>query len=671
MIRMDNRNVGMIRLSLPPATILKGEKDTYVTQQLLSTSERSVTVKCYGSDKRSWRLKLYNGVASITEEIQKKIMNIDVQGVVRPVDIGEYGSRRFWVFEHVNMKKASEYPIDIQVLKDRIIPQLVYIMNQYHKNRILLRDICPSHVLYEPQSKQIRYTGLSNAALLLPGATVTKAKGMGQEICFLAPEIKEYGYSIYSDYYALGMTILTLVKGYNPFEKSKPKEIMTCYAQGNICGIDLEHLKRTPYELYSEEDKVLYLVLGLLFPNPKDRWGFSELRCWCNDQHIPLTRKEGKIVYQYNEPFLVGTVKCWNYRQITEQLAANADFWKEQTVSELLSFMKRQKVGQVGELQSIAENTDLSNAGKVFWSLYLLNPGLEGLWWKGQKFANTEELSRAAARDQHINVFLAELLRDRCISYFLKARRKVTDVAEKDILEFAQMENWERNTPGKGVSRCRMRFAQSEEKRTFTINGCIYSGVEDLIDHYKDKGLKLRRNSKSILENASFQAWLWANGMDAAAECALRSVKKDQNQSFYLLLKLCEMHSKDPVTLKTLRRLYLQYGEFAPVYWLTNHTNYYKTLSVGYQPLLDAFRGNPFDLNQPLERLSEKAGQLVFEYQSFVEHTCNDKQQSSNIRIESVADAYYPLKPEYFFDMVWEDRLEVCRSFLAQMADGL
>lgn len=54
-----------------------------------------------------------------------------------------------------------------------------------------------------------------------------------------------------------------------------------------------------------------------MLPNPSERWGYGEIRCWCNGQHIPFSRKGGKIVYQYNVPFVVGNHKCWNYQQLT------------------------------------------------------------------------------------------------------------------------------------------------------------------------------------------------------------------------------------------------------------------------------------------------------------------------------------------------------------------
>lgn len=660
-----------MRLSLPPGTLLQGMKTSYVSGQLLHVGERSLTVQCQDGSGKLYRLKLFNGDSCITEALQRKLLSIPMKGVAAPVDMGEYGGRRFWVLPQMGMKNATEFPIALNVLTDRIIPQMAYVMNQYHRNRILLRDISPQHILYDPAIAQIRYCGFSNPAFLQDGATITKTPGFGQPSHYLAPEVEKYGYSTCSDYFTLGMTLLTLVKGYDPMKNMTSQQVYASFTKGVVPGIDMAHLKNTPYHLYSKEDKVMYLILGLLLPNPKDRWGYGEIRCFCNGQQIPLVRKEGRIAYQYNESFYACGTRCWNDRQLAYHLGPDKSLWNQEAFGRLHAFLLRQKpeCGQI--LSEIAKDPVLDGAGKMFRCIYLLQPGMDKLYWKGKSYGDTAQLVKAASGDKNAYRAVEELLRQQCLSWFLQNRRKVVQVKEQEIQEVLQMEAFEREQPGKGVNRCMMRYAAGTDQRTFLIGSKQFGTMEEFTDWYRSKGAKLRACSQMILESTSFQAWLWASGLEAAAQSAAAIAKQDPQQSFYLLLKLCEMQTKNPQTQRKVRQLYLQWGEYAPLYWLSQNTKGYKVLTQGYQPLMDTFCNTPFDFNKPLEELSHTAEELVFEYQSFVNRTIKQPKKGDTSVKDSLFDLYTPVRKEYAFDKQWENGLEVCSKFMEAMAEGM
>ena len=92
-------DLGNMRISLPPGTVLHGQKGTYRVNNIICLSERSVTVSCFDRNNRERRLKLYNGDSSLTEEVQVFLINHAMQGVVLPIDIGEYSGLRFSVYE--------------------------------------------------------------------------------------------------------------------------------------------------------------------------------------------------------------------------------------------------------------------------------------------------------------------------------------------------------------------------------------------------------------------------------------------------------------------------------------------------------------------------------------------------------------------------------------------
>ncbi len=653
-----------MRLSLPPGTVLRGIKHTYTVKNIICLSERSITVLCNSEDGRSWRLKFYNGNTSVTEEIQRKILSIPMQGVVLPIDIGEFSNIRFSVFPMLSITSTDKFPMSLQLLVDKIIPQLAYVLEQYHKQGVLLRDICPEHILYKPAEQQIAYSGFSNPIMLRGRANVSKSPGWGQHFSYLAPEIEQYGYSTCSDYFALGVTLLTLVKGMNPIETMSRKEFLEKLSRGSVPGIDIPYLKSTPYELYSIEDKIFYLVLGLLIPDPRKRWGYEEIRCWLHNQHIPLVAKGGKTRYQFSEPFVIGNTKCWNEKELAITLASQKEAWNESTMQRLVKFSKTHQMKCCDMFSMYYEDQRISPKGKIFRCIYTLNPTMSGLWWDAVCYPNMQGLIREVNRNQfHINV-VSQMLQDQCFSYFCRLRGKIKESVQKNIPEFEQMEQMEIANPGTGVYRCVMRFAQQAQSRTFAIEGTNYTSIYQLLNNFKDNGKRLKSLSRLILANHSFQAWLWANGMEQAGKYANQMAEEHPERSFFLLLSICESQAKEEGTRRLARSLFLHWGEYAPIIWLANNIQHYKVVSKNHEVLFEVFAKAKFCLSDSLEILAQNAQNLLVDYQTFVSRTITDFsvfQQEEDALYEY---GYYPVQRDGLFNCKWENGLEVCPAFL-------
>ena len=668
---MGNSNSQGMRMSLPPGTKVCGERGTYIIKNFICMSTRSTTVFCETSNGSVYRLKLYNGHHFINSDIQKKTKAVPAKGVIMPVDFGEFGGCPFSVYPNVDGTDTSKYPVSLNVLIQKIIPQLAFVMNQYHRNRILLRDISPENVLYRVQEQQIAYCGFNNMAILPDKATITKAKGYGQHPSFIAPEVPKYGYSTCSDYYSLGVTILSMMLGKNPMQSMKWNEIQEYLKTGIVPGIDIKHFRNIPYDLYSEEDKVMYLVLGLMLPNPGERWGYGEIRCWCNNQQIPLTRKHGKIVYQYNEPFTVGNYKCWNYQQLSQVIAANKDAWNDTTYTRLDKFAKRQNISIWKQISDVNKDSGLTANGRIFRAIYGINPALDGFWWSGKKYANTSELIREAATNKMAAGVLSEILKNHSMSYFLRMRKRISSVPETEISELEQIEQWEISESGKGVNRCIMQFASNAQARSFWIGGKEYKNIDQLLSKYADFGLQLKRISCEILNNKNFQAWLWANGMETAGQAAQKIGLAHPEQCFYLLLKIAESASKSEDSKKLARKIYLTYGEYAPVYWLAEEIGNYKMISISDQILFDTFKNAKFSLTDSIEKLSAKLSRLVADYQHFLSRTAKSPLEVECMDLEFCDFSFYPLKEDGFFCCKWENDLEVTPAFLRAIGESI
>lgn len=659
-----------IRISLPPGAVLKGRRHSYTIINTLSMSERSVTAGCRSEDGKCWRLKLYDCDCSVTEEVLQALLSVSVKGAVLPEDTGEHGGFLFSVSPVIKARSMEQMPVSPKLLTDRIIPQLAYVVSQYHRNRILLRDLSPEHILWREREQQIAYCGLQNAVLLPGQATVTKSPGFGQEGCYTAPEVDRYGYSTCSDYFAFGMTILSLVRGAGFMGSMTREMFLKDLSNGVVPGIHTEHLKRTPLELYGAEDRILYLVLGLLLPDPKKRWGYGELRCWCSGRLLPLVPKGGRIVYQFTEPFVVGKTECWNVRQLAETLASCKEAWTLPTVSALAEFAKRQCPQYAGELAAYARDPSIRPSGKIFRCIYTLQPSLDRLWWNGTSCSDMEELAASAGQSASGREMLGQLLKEQCLSFFCRVRAGGKADLSDRFLELTQMEQWELEKPGKGVSRCMMRFAGQVQSRAFQVEGKRFVSIRSLLEHYRKAPWTLKKLSSAILSDVYFQAWLWADGWGQAGEYAEKTSKTHPNQSFFLLMSLCENQAKDEETKSLARGLFLHYGELAPVVWLAEHIQEYRVSSVSHQMLFDTFVQASFSVQDSLETLAERARKLAADYQTFAARTLDNPFSLEHGWMDCTIHGYYPVYENGYFCCTWEHGLEVCPAFLKTVGEA-
>lgn len=659
-----------MRLSLPPGSVLHGQKGSYTVINIVCVSERSVTVSCTDEQgKGKWRLKLYNGASAVSVEVQKILLSNPVKGVVLPCDTGGFSGLRFSVTPEFKAVDAGQFPIPLQVLTDKVIPQMADIIHQYHQNRILLRDICPSHILYRPEDEKMAYCGLNNAAVLKGNASTTKAPGHGQSAGYLAPEIEKYGYSVCSDYFSFGATILSILRGSDPAGNLTREAFLSRLSRGVVPGIDVQHLRDTPYELYSAEDKVLYLALGLMLPDPAVRWGYGEIRCWCSGQSIPLMQGGKRVHYQFARPYTAGGGQCWNQKQLAAGIAAKRTEWTDSAVRRIAEFAREEGLACSGALDWIAADPGLSAKGKIFRYIYTLDPAIVGLWWDGRSFSDTGSLVDAFKKGTFPTEEFSRLLRDRAISFLEKCREGIGISSGECIADIEAVESLETSEPGKGVQRCMMMFANDPDERFFTVDGEDYRDLSQLLLRYKDDGKRLRELSSAILLDPSFQAWLWAKGMEQSGTEAVRIVRSSPERGFYLLLCICERSVSDEGVKKLARRMFLRWGDYAPVVWLSRNIRFYKAAGESGRMLYDTFSGAGFEVMDSLDTLSRKANALVSDYQIFVGRTLKNPFVLENEDAGDQDFEYYPLYESGYFCCSWINGLEVCPAFLKSVGE--
>ncbi len=643
---------------LKTGSMVQGKKQNYQIGQNLSVTANSASYRCQGEDGRAYRLKLYQKDCPAMGEARKRFLSLPSSpGLARPEDIGEVSGLEFDVYGNCGADLSS-HNVGIQELVRLVIPQLNYGLYQAHKGGILIRDIRPEHILFDSESRKACFAGYSNLALLAGGATATKAPARGIPALYAPPEYQTMGWSVYSDYYALGIALLLNRKGQTPFAGLSGPQIQEKARQWSLPGLDRDYLTKTPYSVLSAEQKILYLILGLTIPDPHKRWGFGEVRCWSTGQEIPLLQTGEKVRYEMTAPFLVNGKRCWDYGQLGRELLKRGDS-SEKELGELLGHLNRQNKKLGAKVGQIVNQSGLSTKGRTFRAGYTLAPGTGGFWWEGTCYQNTGELV-AASKKRGVSL-LEQILRDGCFSFLLELRGIKTSAQQQTLERFRQMEQWEREEKGKGAARFTMQMGAGKGKG-FQAGGKEYASFGQLFAEYEKKGNRLKEISPQILKSQMFQGWAWSKGYGAAAAAAAKA-GTDPEKAFYALLSLGEKNGSEKEK-RLSRRLWLQWGTDAPITWLGEHLDWYET-EAGFDA---GFHWKRWSEESSLEELSRNSQGMALAYQNFVRNTeTNPICLSCGIP----ANPEKPIRPkraEAFFCCTW-NQLEVSADFVRQKGE--
>ncbi|WP_442940610.1 trifunctional serine/threonine-protein kinase/ATP-binding protein/sensor histidine kinase [Nostoc sp.] len=135
-----------------------------------------------------------------------------------------------------------------------------------YRERIIHKDIKPSNILINPDSKQVKLIDFSIASLL-PRETQTLVNPNVLEgtLAYISPEQTgrmNRGIDYRTDFYSLGITFYELLTGVLPFESNDPMELVHC------------HIAKAPAPLeeFKVPKSISDIVMKLMAKNAEDRY---------------------------------------------------------------------------------------------------------------------------------------------------------------------------------------------------------------------------------------------------------------------------------------------------------------------------------------------------------------------------------------------------------------
>ncbi|NBV23689.1 MAG: hypothetical protein EBS05_17435 [Proteobacteria bacterium] len=324
-------------------------------------------------------LKLYRYGIQPKREIIEAVNRLNQASVVRVFEMGETDGRVYEIQEFiVNGSLASAFgdgPLPPAQLHG-LLRELADALADVHAAGIIHRDLKPSNILVRSREPldivlaDFGISSLSDLSLHLSNVNRTAA--------YAAPEAMTGVVTRTSDWWSVGVMLLSLLRGVHPFAGLDERAInFTLVTRGIEVPIDI------PSEW-------VLLLRGLLTRDHKKRWGLEQVRAWLDGRrdlevHVAVDDPVGKSARTRN-PYKLGGKE---YSEPAELARAMGLQWAEAVKHFTRGYPLRWVEEQVGDvelantLQDIVDDDHLDAEQRVSAALLALDPELP-LIWRGQ-----------------------------------------------------------------------------------------------------------------------------------------------------------------------------------------------------------------------------------------------------------------------------------------------
>lgn len=611
---------------------LEGKQASYHICSFLAQGGEAVLFLC-DSGEEKYVAKVYDRVLVMNDEKRQRFIELLYEQkspyIVPLADYGMYKNLTFDIYpymENGNLLDCTE-EITLEFIKNVVVPDANEALSIVHSFEVSHRDIKPQNIMISNDKKHIMLNDFSIMSIVESaiggGITQTGHRTNG----YAAPEIITLNPHVKSDYYALGITLLSLINGGKDiFEGMDEETIRKCTMYNDIPYLNPEKFVDASVFSLSLRDRIEGLICGLTIHDIKDRWGYKEVKEWCEGKkHFPIIRAKANTE-EFAEPFIWNGSKCFSPLSMAETMARDWDNAKRESGrGTFADWLKVRRPDLASKVNDIVENTQWkddkqANVG-FFKMIYTIAPNIPCVYWKGKKFADFNSLAFELAQNETDDAF-QELLKKKVISWFIHNSTMISEPSENVKVNLEHIERTANTNADKAYYMFLMQFLPNSIERYFLINDkqiCDEQYIVDYISHFEGNAGHMIRDQ--FFNNNSFAAWMWFKGYEPLFEKAIHGIENISNDDcLRRMLILLDAIVEEPTEV---RELVLKKGEYSHIFWLKSKLDQYEYVSELGRKSRYAIDAELVDKVLTVEELYEALMKLAGSYSDFARRTYN------------------------------------------------
>ena len=198
-------------------------------------------------------------------------LNLELPGIIKPLSLERYGNGYLLTMEDIGAISLAEYVAETELSLEEILIigiSIVETLEGLYQNRVIHKDIKPSNILINPETKEVKLIDFSISTLLArENQEVQNPNLLEGTLAYMSPEQTgrmNRGIDYRSDFYSLGVSLYELLVGQLPFESTEPMELVHSH---------IARKPKVPTQIKPEIPKtVSNIILKLMAKTPEQRY---------------------------------------------------------------------------------------------------------------------------------------------------------------------------------------------------------------------------------------------------------------------------------------------------------------------------------------------------------------------------------------------------------------
>lgn len=482
---------------------------SYIVNRILDTNGMQAQIYYVKKMGKEYVLKIYNNGWHPSDKILGFFNTENHPNLARIIDNGFFDNKYFEVYEYYALGTLEDKrKCNASYISKVVVPSINEGLHELHKNGIIHCDIKPGNIFCANDDKSVIIGDFGLCEFVnSDGKIIDVARGTPEYSPPVATLYDTAALSPAFDYGSFGLVLTRLATGHSLLANMSIGEIAMAWNRGLRVPTDIDIRLQT-------------LINGLINKNEDERWGYKEVRRWCDGEFVnrrirtPRTRRKRE---QQLQTMVYGRFD--DRVQVVSTLHQLAEAIRQNWNQARTIVRRRETTDFVGQFD--AELADsVNNLAKVydddeavFRLLYMLE-NTEEIFFKDEFYSGVEELLNVVESNsdkEAINFITSGMF-----VYYLRRRNAEVRIVDKidQIIKYSG---------GRDLMGIKALCYAIVQNKRLTIDDKIITSINDFIDYLSDISIE---EIDRLLDSESVSAWLYAVGYGNRVN-VMKSIKKE------------------------------------------------------------------------------------------------------------------------------------------------
>lgn len=454
----------------------------YELKSVINPNNGEATV--YVCDYDSWicLAKIYQADKLPSKEKIDKIKALDSPYIVKKLDNLVYKKHYCEIMPMFTKADllTSGNPITDKSLITTIIPDIMEALKIIHEAGLVHGNVKPTNIFYNALDFDVLLGDF--------GVSIENVGDCGNniDIGYLPPEVINGVFGKEADYYSLGVSLVHLVTGRNPFEGMTKKQMLKTAA---TIEFDIPE-KVSP--------QVKNIIRGLTIKDMNTRWGYDELKRALSGEEIEIVDN-----FVYSPPATEFYFNDEKFTQVPPLAKAFAENWEDAKIhlrdNSFLEFVDNCSEGIYSNVVNCLKIEDSDFA--LFNLIYTLDDTMP-LCWKGNSYSNFENFCEGM-----LLAFNKDAYNDLMINGILSEYATIQGMDDNLISNLKRLEEEAKLGINSELVANKLDFILSDNY-VYKLGDNEFEGVNSLVSYIQENVNSLDDICSELLEDVRFFAWL-------------------------------------------------------------------------------------------------------------------------------------------------------------------